>query len=310
MSTVTDFKEGDTEDSRISMRRTNQVEALEAQAEANEEQKKHGQIQWENNGGSQYFGCGKTKPKLAPGLYTLFNTPNRGIGFSRNPVLSDEIIRFEDSVANTVLHEIDDFWQKGKLFKQYNFLHRRGYMFYGPPGSGKTSLVAQIVDNVIGNEGVAFLCDTNPSTVESALRTFRDVEPNRPLVCLFEDIDAIIENYGEHELLCLLDGENNIDKVLNIATTNYPEKLDRRIAARPRRFDRVIKIDMPTKAMRSTYFQKKMKIEDTKELANLLDLTDNFSFASCADLVISVKCLDKDVAETAKTLRELGKKKK
>jgi ethanolamine transporter len=30
------------------------------------------------------------------------------------------------------------------------------------------------------------------------------------------------------------------DKVINIATTNYPERLDRRIVSRPRRFDRII----------------------------------------------------------------------
>jgi len=31
--------------------------------------------------------------------------------------------------------------------------------------------------------------------------------------------------------------------VLNLATTNYPEQLDRRFVARPRRFDRVVRID-------------------------------------------------------------------
>ncbi len=42
------------------------------------------------------------------------------------------------------------------------------------------------------------------------------------MVCIFEDIDAIVQEHGEDELLALLDGEARIDYVLNVATTNYP----------------------------------------------------------------------------------------
>jgi ATP-dependent 26S proteasome regulatory subunit len=55
--------------------------------------------------------------------------------------------------------------------------------------------------------------------------------------------------------LSVLDGENQVDKVLNIATTNYPEKLDRRLVGRPRRFDRLIYIDMPNHVVRREYFK-------------------------------------------------------
>jgi SpoVK/Ycf46/Vps4 family AAA+-type ATPase len=130
------------------------------------------------------------------------------------------------------------------------------------------------------------------------------LQKDRPIVCLFEDIDAIVNKYGEDELLSLLDGETQIDRVLNIATTNYPEKIDKRIVARPRRFDRRIKIGMPSEKVRQVYFQKKLKI-DKSEIDKWVESTDSFSFASCAELVISVKCLGITFDEAVEILRKL-----
>ena len=53
------------------------------------------------------------------------------------------------------------------------------------------------------------------------------------------------EYYAESEYLSLLDGENQIGNVVYVATTNYPEKLDKRFTDRPSRFDVVQKISMP-----------------------------------------------------------------
>ena len=112
--------------------------------------------------------------------------------------------------------------------------------------SGKTCLVQQIITNIVNTDGLVFQCTNHPAVFNDGLAQFRKVEPDRPIVCLFEDIDAIISEHGEDEILQLLDGESAIDKCLNIATTNYPENLDRRLVARPRRFDRVIQIGMPS----------------------------------------------------------------
>jgi SpoVK/Ycf46/Vps4 family AAA+-type ATPase len=123
-----------------------------------------------------------------------------------------------------------------------------------------------------------------------------------------EDLDAYIRNYGEESVLSFLDGENSCNNILTIASTNYPEKLDRRIVARPRRFDRVIKIYPPTDDMRRMYFYKKLNIEN-EELEKYVTATKDFSFASLSELVISVKCFDKDFDETIQTLKDLSSKK-
>lgn len=262
--------------------------------------------QWMPYGAGIYKACPHTKKKLDSGMYCGVQVRNGEIGLEKMPINIDELLNFPDSCIDKILVEIDGFWNKSAVFQKYKFLHRRGYMFYGPHGSGKSSLVQQIIKQIIERGGLVLLCDEHPKFFNGALSQIRAVEPNRQLVCIFEDIDAIIKKYGESEILSILDGENQVDKVLNIATTNYPENLDPRIVARPRRFDRVIRIDWPSADVRRYYFKHKLAIEDA-ELEKWVTATDKFSFAACAELVISVKCLDQPFDKTVEKLRELNK---
>ncbi len=170
--------------------------------------------------------------------------------------------------------------------------------------SGKTCLVQQIIYDIVTSGGLVFQCNNHPAIFNDGLTQYRKVESNRPVVCLFEDIDAIVDEHGEDEILTLLDGENQIDRVLNIATTNYPEKLDRRLVARPRRFDRVLEIGMPTDEVRRMYFNKKLNVSES-ELDKWVSSTGGFSFAACAELVISVCCFEKPFEESIEILKEM-----
>jgi SpoVK/Ycf46/Vps4 family AAA+-type ATPase len=203
-----------------------------------------------------------------------------------------------------ILQEIETFWSLGDKFQRYGYLHRRGYLLYGKQGCGKSSLIHQILCDVIGDGHLAFFCQ-NPYGFIRCLEQFREVEPARPIVCVFEDIDAIIQNYGDAELLQWLDGNHQVDKAVNLASTNYPERLDRRIVARPRRFDRILRIDAPDARTREAYFAKKVPELTPAELAKWVELTDGLPFAALAEMVISVCCLGNDLEESAKLLKSL-----
>lgn len=258
--------------------------------------------QWSLCGPNTFCGVGDTQEILEPGVYSI--TASQGVSrFVKKDINIDALIEFPDSKADGILTEIEEFWKRGKYFEDYGFLHRRGYLLYGKQGSGKTSIVQQVVRRIVDHEGIVFLCNS-PNVFTEGLSVFRKIEPNRHVVCIFEDIDSIINVYGEDALLSVLDGETQINRVLNVATTNYPERLDARIASRPRRFDRVLKIGMPEKAVRKAYFQKKLKIDD-KEIDTWVNATEDFSFASMSELVISVKCLGNSFEESVARLREL-----
>ena len=261
-------------------------------------------VQWAVCGPNTYKPVSVTFPKLQSGVYSIAVSQYHGIIYQKKHVCVDDLLRFPDSVSDKILAEITTFWGKGTKFIEHGFLHRRGYLLHGPAGSGKTCLVQQIIADIVAADGLVFQCNNHPAIFNDGLSQFRKVEPNRPIVCLFEDIDAIVDEHGEDEILTLLDGENQIDKVLNIATTNYPEKLDKRLVARPRRFDRVLKIGMPTAAVRKMYFEKKLKVSDD-EIEKWVSASDGFSFAACAELVISVCCFEKKFEDAVETLKEM-----
>ena len=264
--------------------------------------------QWTEVARGLYISSPETIPTIAPGVYKYVRYSNDRYAFQRQSVNVDELLVMPDSLSDQILNEIQSFLNKADKYLHYNFLHRRGYMFYGPAGSGKSSLVQQILKKIIDQGGIVLLCE-NPHLLEAGLVDLRRVEKDRFVVCLVEDIEALIERWGEKEILAVLDGESQINKVLNVATTNYPESLDKRIVGRPRRFDRVIKIDWPSAATRKHFFKHKLKIDDA-ELDMWVNATDKFSFAACAELVISVKCLDKPFDVALKTLQGLMEKKK
>jgi len=259
--------------------------------------------QWSIVSSGKYLASSLTIKSLRPGVYTFRDSPI-GILICENPLNTDDLIGFPDTVSDNIEKEVDVFWDMGGPFRKYGFLHRRGYLLYGPAGSGKSCLVQRIIKNVINRNGIVFICSGSPGIASDGLKVFREVEPDRGIVCVFEDIDAIVSNWGEPEVLMLLDGENQVDKVINIATTNYPERLDKRIVARPRRFDRVIKIDMPNEKIRMVYFKIKLGLNGD-DIDKWVERTSGFSFASLSELVISVKCLGNDFEESITRLREI-----
>ena len=261
-------------------------------------------VQWAVCGPHTYKPVSSTFPKLASGVYSVAVSQYHGIIYQKKNICVDDLLRFPDSVSDKILSEITTFWGRGDKFREHGFLHRRGYLLHGPAGSGKTCLVQQIIADIVTADGLVFQCTNHPAVFNDGLSQFRKVEPHRPVVCLFEDIDAIIEEHGEDEILTLLDGENQIDLVLNIATTNYPEKLDKRLVARPRRFDRVVQVGMPSDNVRKMYFEKKLKVSP-EEIDRWVIASNGFSFAACAELVISICCFGKDFNESVSMLKEM-----
>jgi AAA+ superfamily predicted ATPase len=261
-------------------------------------------FQWMLTGPNHFQVCGRTAELLPPAAYTCYLDNCGNAHFQTRDLHVDELIHFTDSLPSKVLSEIKLFWANGDRFARYGFLHRRGYLFYGKQGCGKSSLIHQIVSAVVAEGNVAFFCQ-HPYSFVRAIEKFREVEPDRPIVCIFEDIDAIIAQYGDSDLLQWLDGNSQVDKAVNIASTNYPEKLDRRIVSRPRRFDRILRIDAPDARLREGYFGRKVPDLSAVELANWVALTDGLPFAALAEMVISVRCLGNDLEESAKLLKSL-----
>lgn len=261
-------------------------------------------MQWMILDGGSFKVCGQTVRRLPAGAYSCSTDCYGAPIFQAKNLKVDDLIDFEDSLPAHILEEIGKFWMLGDRFKKYGFLHRRGYLLYGKQGCGKSSLIHQIVTKVVRAGNLAFFCEY-PQAFLKAMEQFRKVEVDRPMVCIFEDIDAIIEHYGDSDLLQWLDGNQQVDRAVNIASTNYPEKLDRRIISRPRRFDRILRIESPDERQRDAYFARKMSDLTAGDRAEWVRLTEGLPFAALAEVVISVRCLGNDLYETVELLKKL-----
>ena len=107
-----------------------------------------------------------------------------------------------------------------------------------------------------------------------------------PCLLIFEDIDTMVgsNSYFFNEV----DGLENNDGIMMIATTNHLEKLDGGLKSRPSRFDRKYLFDVPSfdeRVLYCKYWQGKIKglkrkIEFPEGLEKkIAGITDGFSFA-------------------------------
>ena len=250
-----------------------------------------------------YFACEESSKTLEAGQYIIKQSES-GIFFSKKEVVLDDLIKLNDSVSNEVLAAVADFWTKKQAYDELGFLWKRGVLLYGPPGSGKTSTIQQLAQDLISRNGLVIYCE-DPIICAHGLKLLRRIEPDRELIVLLEDADSIISRYGESDLLALLDGELQIEKCVFIATTNYPEKLDRRLTNRPSRFDMVRKIGMPSFEDRKTFIKAKNSSLNEKDLNEWTEKTNGFSIAHLKEVIISVSCLGKGLNETIDHLKNM-----
>jgi SpoVK/Ycf46/Vps4 family AAA+-type ATPase len=88
----------------------------------------------------------------------------------------------------------------------------------------------------------------------------------------------------------MLDGETQIQNVVYVATTNYPERLDKRFVDRPSRFDTIRKIDMPNAEARKAYIKAKLPEADDITISRYVKNTDGYSIAYMRELIVLTQC--------------------
>ncbi len=253
--------------------------------------------QWEitQNG---FTPCSKTTKNLPAGVYVIQTTPN-GLFFTPRELKTDNLLRFEDPTHTEIIGEIDNFWNLKPKYSNMGFLHNRALLMWGPPGSGKSCISKIVVSDVVERDNIVVNC-TSLYELSGALHQLRQVEPDRQIMVLMEDVDSID---GQHKLLPLLDGEETVDNILYLCTTNYIDKIPERIL-RPGRIDRKISVPHPPRAGRVAFLQK--KLGQISEVDSLADATDGLSFAHLRELLIGIYCLGQNPQNVIERLHNKG----
>ena len=246
-------------------------------------------------------------PSLPPGMYTAEYDSNTGHFCKSVDLKTDELFVFTESVAQSLLDEIKLFWDKKELYKENNLVHKRGILLYGFPGTGKSSYINMLSEDLIKDGGVVFKVNGIRNLfnyIEFLKHGFRKIQPHTHVITILEDIDQYKE--VEVELLDFLDGQSHINHHVVIATSNNTEHLPDTFL-RPSRLDLKIEVPMPTEQTRKEYFMNKKVPEDL--IDNMVKETKGCSLADLKEIYICVFLLDYTVERAVKQILEPHDKK-
>ncbi|KAJ2455465.1 Complex III assembly protein translocase and chaperone [Coemansia sp. RSA 2336] len=179
-------------------------------------------------------------------LYTSFGPEWRPFGLPRKRRLLQSVI-LDRNVSEGIVTDVQDFIANGKWYDDRGIPYRRGYLLYGPPGSGKTSFIQALAGSLGYN--ICILNLSERGLTDDRLNHLLTVAPERSLL-LLEDVDAAFtreRQQSEHAayqqsmvtfsgLLNALDGVASSDERIIFMTTNHIERLDPALI-RPGRVD-------------------------------------------------------------------------
>jgi SpoVK/Ycf46/Vps4 family AAA+-type ATPase len=255
--------------------------------------------------GTTYSPVGQTVSEIEPGYYDTVLSQGQ-VYFCPVRPRQDALLEFPDSASKGVLDAITDFWERENIFQKYDLPYKRGILLYGPPGSGKTCTLQLVSREVVNRGGI--VVTFQPASFLDAYRAFRDVQPSTYMVVLMEDLEATLKQ-SESRILNLLDGVEYLNKVVFLATTNYPEKLESRILNRPSRFDLCVKVGHPDARARRVYLRSLIRDDDGLDVETYVNDTEGMSLAHVKELFVATVVLGSEYETTVKRLKAMREKK-
>jgi len=267
--------------------------------------------QWSLGSDNKFIPTGPTISKVPSGIYEISYEHGMGYILIKKPTVGDELFALPSPEIISIIDDMKKFWNSGEVYSSYNYVHKRGILLYGEPGCGKSGIIQLCIKHVIEEmDGIVINIKDCEATeyFDYFIPIIRSIEPKRPIVVVIEDIDSITgeDKNSTSKILNILDGIKQIDGVIYLASTNYPEKLEERITDRPSRFDRRYQIGIPSDEIRRSYLKSKLGNQES-----LIDIdlwvkeSQGMSIAHLKELVISTLVLGNDFSESIKHLRLL-----
>lgn len=168
-----------------------------------------------------------------------------------------EPIFLPDSLHDDILAQVDGFFGSKKVYKEMNIPFKRGFLFAGLPGTGKTLLIRKLIRHVHIKYRIptSYLAITRRTEANDLRRLLNSASAQEPALLILEDMESLCHEtqLTRSEVLAELDGIGQRSGMLLIATANDPSRIDPALLHRPSRFDRVWTFPLPDFALRKNY---------------------------------------------------------
>eukprot|EP00468_Gymnochlora_sp_CCMP2014_P004147 CAMPEP_0167746918 /NCGR_PEP_ID=MMETSP0110_2-20121227/3981_1 /TAXON_ID=629695 /ORGANISM="Gymnochlora sp., Strain CCMP2014" /LENGTH=483 /DNA_ID=CAMNT_0007631739 /DNA_START=44 /DNA_END=1492 /DNA_ORIENTATION=+ len=188
-------------------------------------------------------------------IYKNWGVNWRPFGPPREKRAIDSVI-LADGLSEEIYNDVIEFLETEKWYRTRGIPYRRGYLFHGPPGSGKTSFITALAGEIAYDIASFSLMDPG-LTDDSLAHAMSDIPPQT--LVLLEDIDAAFGNGDTNitfsGLLNTLDGVSASEERICFMTTNHIELLDPALM-RPGRIDKVYHLGDATDNQAHRLFMK------------------------------------------------------
>tara|TARA_B100000029_G_scaffold335161_1_gene327286 strand:+ start:402 stop:1754 length:1353 start_codon:yes stop_codon:yes gene_type:complete len=205
----------------------------------------------------------------------------------------DDVVLTKDqrtALEKNIVKFIDNI----ELFESKNLPTSRGCLVTGPPGTGKTLTCSAIMNQV--ESTIIYITSEDIQERGQIAELYEIARKVSPTIMVVEDIDTLggIDRTkgGDHPILgeflnCLAGVESN-GGVVTIATTNYPEYLDKALVDRPGRFDLRIDFGLPDEKLRKYILEKYLSAFNHQKinLEPLVKQTEGMTGAHLKEMVM------------------------
>ncbi|KAK4555087.1 hypothetical protein LTR86_007853 [Recurvomyces mirabilis] len=227
----------------------------------------------------------------------------------QNAHWSDVIL--DAKMKTAIKTDVLNFFDSRDTYEHLRVPWKRGIIFYGPPGNGKTISIKAMMHSLYDRE------EPVPTLYVKTLASFAGPEYSinqifmmarrmAPCYLVFEDLDSIVSDNVRSYFLNAVDGIQKNDGILMVGSTNHLDRLDPGIAKRPSRFDRKYLFPNPNEKERTAYMQYwQTKLSDNDDLdfpdklcPAIAKITNGFSFAFLQEAMVAALlsiARDKDV---------------
>ena len=191
-------------------------------------------------------------------IYTPYDSIwEKQVTFSR----PKDTVLLHGEMWTTLIKDVKEFTEDATWYSLHGIPHTRKFIFYGPPGNGKSSTVRALASEL----GMDLYCI--PLTIarmdDGVLLALLNEIPPKSLL-LIEDIDRIFDNHSVNVsgssvtfagILGWLDGSSTRENVITILTCNDVAKLDPALK-RTGRIDQMIEFKNTNSELSSQMFSR------------------------------------------------------
>ena len=214
----------------------------------------------------------------------------------------------------SIIGEVTKFFDSKDRYQKLRVPWKRGIIFHGPPGNGKTISIKAMMHSLYDRD------DPVPTLYVRSLTSiggpeyaisliFSKARQMAPCFLVFEDLDSIVSDKVRSYFLNEVDGLQSNDGIMMVGSTNHLERLDPGISKRPSRFDRKYLFPDPNLEERVEYcefWRRKLDGNEDVEFPRSLcpaiaGITKGFSFAYIQEAFVAalLAIANGDVAEEA-----------